>query len=123
MCTSAVQCSYFADFPTISCCERQRDFMSAVHSSATKLAAIFTAHGEPDCQHLPPYVKRYSNKFVNSNGQWLLISSALLITYYSVRSCHFTKYSLTHLITFLVRGSVCCEAATDQKEINTQTGL
>ena len=31
------------------------------------------------------------NKFVNSNGQWLFIGSALLITCYSVHSCPFTK--------------------------------
>ena len=31
------------------------------------------------------------NKFVNSNGQWLLVGKALLITCYSVHFCRFTK--------------------------------
>ena len=55
------------------------------------------------------------NKIINSNGQWLLIVSALLITCYSVHSSHFTKSGLTYSLNFVPPGLVCCEAATDKK--------
>ena len=39
------------------------------------------------------------NRFVNSDGQWLL-------SYYKI---------LSKLVTFVFQGSVCCKTATDQK--------
>ena len=36
-----------------------------------------------------------TSKFINSKGQWLLVGIALLLTCYSVHSCHFTKSRLT----------------------------
>ena len=47
------------------------------------------------------------NKFVNSNGQWLLVGSALLITCYSVHSCHFTKLWLREFFFDGFPYSVC----------------
>ena len=43
------------------------------------------------------------NKFVNSNGQWLLVGSALLITCYLVRSCHLKVVTkiYTHRVSLL----------------------
>ena len=56
------------------------------------------------------------DKFVNSNGQWLFVGNDLLTTCYSVHSsqnCDLLTYLLT--FPFVPPGSVCCEAATDQK--------